>query len=112
MKALSLNPRVALRKRINSLRETIFSRTCGLTPQATYYYWVTSMGADGKSDGVQSLLSQFTTPAPGEQIVAKRALICSRFIFGGHFPFHVAQIRDARALYGKLPCNAERVIAS
>ena len=41
----------------------------------------------------------------------ERALICSRFIFGWHSPFHVAQIRDARALYGKLPCNAERVIA-
>ena len=51
--------------------ETIFRvRVDGVTPQTTYYYWVTSMGADGVSDGVQSPLSQFTTPAPGEQIVA------------------------------------------
>ena len=41
-----------------------------LPPRTTYYYMVTSMGADGESDGVQSLVSQFTTPAPGEQIVA------------------------------------------
>jgi hypothetical protein len=51
--------------------ETMFRvRVDGLTPQTTYYYTVTSMGADGESDGVQSPLSQFTTPAPGEQIVA------------------------------------------
>jgi Purple acid Phosphatase, N-terminal domain len=51
--------------------ETMFRvRVDGLTPQTTYYYLVTSMGADGESDGVQSPLSQFTTPAPGEQIVA------------------------------------------
>jgi Purple acid Phosphatase, N-terminal domain len=51
--------------------ETIFRvRVDGVRPQTTYYYWVTSMGADGASDGVQSPVSQFTTPAPGEQIVA------------------------------------------
>jgi hypothetical protein len=51
--------------------ETMFRvRVDDLTPQRTYYYWVTSMGADGESDGVQSPLSQFTTPAPGERIVA------------------------------------------
>ena len=51
--------------------ETIFRvRVDGVRPQTTYYYWVTSMGADGVSDGVQSPVSQFTTPAPGEQIVA------------------------------------------
>lgn len=51
--------------------ETIFRvRVDGLTAQTTYYYMVTSMGADGESDGVQSPLSRFTTPAPGEQIVA------------------------------------------
>jgi phosphodiesterase/alkaline phosphatase D-like protein len=50
--------------------ETMFRvRVDGLTPQTTYYYWVTSMGADGVSDPVQSPVSQFTTPAPGEQIV-------------------------------------------
>ena len=41
-----------------------------LTPQTTYYYMVTSMGADGASDGVESPVNQFTTPTPGEQIVA------------------------------------------
>ena len=45
-------------------------RVDGLTPQTTYYYMVTSMGADGESDGVESPVNQFTTPAPGEQIVA------------------------------------------
>jgi Purple acid Phosphatase, N-terminal domain len=51
--------------------ETIFRvRLDALAPQTTYYYWVTSEGADGVSDPVQSPVSQFTTPAPGEQIVA------------------------------------------
>jgi phosphodiesterase/alkaline phosphatase D-like protein len=51
--------------------ETMFRvRVDGLTPQTTYYYMVTSMGADGESDGVESPVNQFTTPAPGEQIVA------------------------------------------
>ena len=51
--------------------ETIFRvRLTGLQPQTTYYYKVTSMGADGKSDGLESPVSQFTTPAPGEQILA------------------------------------------
>src|ERR1700756_6073937 len=51
--------------------ETIFRvRISGLKPQTTYYYWVTSMGADGKSDGVKSPVNQFTTPASGQRIVA------------------------------------------
>jgi hypothetical protein len=51
--------------------ETIFRvRIPGLKPQATYYYWVTSMGADGESDGVKSGVSKFTMPAPGQRIVA------------------------------------------
>jgi hypothetical protein len=51
--------------------ETVFRvRVDDLEPQTTYYYTVTSMGADGERDGVQSPVSQFTTPAPGEQIVA------------------------------------------
>jgi hypothetical protein len=45
--------------------ETIFRvRLIGLKPQTTYYYWVTSMGADGKNDPVKSGINQFTTPAP------------------------------------------------
>jgi hypothetical protein len=51
--------------------ETMFRvRVDSLTPQTTYYYMVSSMGADGESDGVQSPVNQFTTPVPGEQIVA------------------------------------------
>ena len=53
--------------------ETIFRvRIPGLKPQTTYYYWVTSMGADGRSDGVKSPVNQFTTPASGQRIVANR----------------------------------------
>ena len=50
--------------------ETIFRvRMQGLKPQTTYYYKVSSMGADGQSDGVESPVNDFTTPAPGERIV-------------------------------------------
>jgi hypothetical protein len=51
--------------------ESIFRvRVPGLKPQTTYYYWVTSAGADGTSDGVKSAVSQFTTPASGKRIIA------------------------------------------
>ena len=47
--------------------ETIFRvRMQGLKPDTTYYYKVTSMGADGQSDGVESPVNHFTTPAPGQ----------------------------------------------
>ena len=50
--------------------ETIFRvRLQGLKPDTTYYYKVTSTGADGQSDGVESPVNDFTTPAPGERIV-------------------------------------------
>jgi hypothetical protein len=50
--------------------ETIFRvRMLGLKPQTTYYYWVTSIEGNGKSDGVKSAVNQFTTPAPGQRIV-------------------------------------------
>jgi hypothetical protein len=50
--------------------ETMFRvRVEGLTPQTTYYYKVSSMGANGGSDGVESPVNHFATPAPGEQIV-------------------------------------------
>jgi Purple acid Phosphatase, N-terminal domain len=45
-------------------------RILGLKPQTTYYYWVTSAGADGISDGVRSPVNHFTTPPPGKRIVA------------------------------------------
>ena len=47
--------------------ETIFRvRLQGLKPDTTYYYTVTSMGYDGRSDGVESSVNHFTTPAPGQ----------------------------------------------
>jgi purple acid phosphatase-like protein len=51
--------------------ETIFRvRLVGLKPQTTYYYWVTSMGADGRNDPVKSGINKFTTPPPGKVIIA------------------------------------------
>jgi Purple acid Phosphatase, N-terminal domain len=51
--------------------ETIFRvRLNGLAPRTTYYYSVSSMGSDGESDGVESSVNRFTTPGPGERIVA------------------------------------------
>ena len=51
--------------------ETIFRvRMAGLKPQTTYYYKVTSTESNGQSDGVESPINQFTTPGPGERIVA------------------------------------------
>ena len=49
-------------------------RIYDLKPRTTYYYRVTSEESngksDGKSDGVKSTVSKFTTPGPGERIVA------------------------------------------
>ena len=45
-------------------------RIDGLKTQTTYYYKVTSEESNGKSDGVKSPVSKFTTPAPGERSVA------------------------------------------
>jgi hypothetical protein len=42
----------------------------GLTPRTTYYYSVTSEESGGASDGVKSTVKKFTTPGPGERIVA------------------------------------------
>lgn len=51
--------------------ETTFRvRMPGLQPQTTYYYTVTSTESNGTSDGVESPVHQFTTPGPGERIVA------------------------------------------
>ena len=51
--------------------ETIFRvRVEGLKPRTTYYYAVTSTASDGENDGVESSVYQFTTPGPGERIVA------------------------------------------
>jgi phosphodiesterase/alkaline phosphatase D-like protein len=51
--------------------ETTFRvRMPGLKPQTTYYYKVTSTESNGQSDGVESPVNQFTTPGPGERIMA------------------------------------------
>jgi phosphodiesterase/alkaline phosphatase D-like protein len=51
--------------------ETIFRvRLQPLKPDTTYYYKVTSMGTDGRSDGVESSVNRFTTAAPGQQTSA------------------------------------------
>jgi phosphodiesterase/alkaline phosphatase D-like protein len=43
-----------------------------LKPRTTYYYRVSSEEANGTSDGAKSAVKKFTTPDPGERIVAKR----------------------------------------
>ena len=53
--------------------ETMFRvRMDGLKPRTTYYYKVTSNESGGKSDGVESPISQFTTPGPGERFAASK----------------------------------------
>ena len=37
-------------------------RMDNLKPRTTYYYTVDSMGADGKGDGVETVVKHFTTP--------------------------------------------------
>jgi phosphodiesterase/alkaline phosphatase D-like protein len=50
--------------------ETIFRvRMSGLKPRTTYYYKVTSTESNGKSDGVESPVKQFTTPGSGQRVV-------------------------------------------
>jgi hypothetical protein len=50
---------------------TVFRVRLGpVRPKTTYYYKVTSMGSDGKSDGEESAINHFTTPGPGEVIAA------------------------------------------
>jgi hypothetical protein len=51
--------------------ETMFRvRMDGLSPKTTYYYTVTSTESNGKSDGEESPVNNFTTPAAGEHIEA------------------------------------------
>jgi hypothetical protein len=50
---------------------TVFRvRMVSLKPKTTYFYKVTSMGSDGKSDGEESSVKQFTTPGAGEIVRA------------------------------------------
>jgi hypothetical protein len=49
-------------------QETVFRvRLMGLAPGTTYYYRVASVDSNGTSDGVESAILQFTTPAAGER---------------------------------------------
>ena len=41
-----------------------------LESRTTYYYRVDSEESTGKSDGVKSMVKKFTTPPPGERLVA------------------------------------------
>jgi hypothetical protein len=43
-------------------------RMAGLKPGTTYYFKVTSTEANDTSDGAESDVGQFTTPAPGQRI--------------------------------------------
>src|SRR5713101_24740 len=45
-------------------------RLNALKPKTTYYYKVTSIEGNGKSDGEESAVNRFTTPGPGEVIAA------------------------------------------
>jgi phosphodiesterase/alkaline phosphatase D-like protein len=52
--------------------ETTFRvRVLNLKPRTTYYYAVTSTESSGRSDGLKSGVSKFTTPGPGERIAGK-----------------------------------------
>lgn len=51
--------------------ETVFRvRLTGLKPRTTYHYRVTSMESGGQGDGEASPVARFTTPGPGERIIA------------------------------------------
>jgi hypothetical protein len=51
--------------------QTLFRvRMDGLSPNTTYYYTVTSMESNGNSDGEDSPVNHFTTPASGERVEA------------------------------------------
>jgi hypothetical protein len=48
---------------------TVFRvRLNALKPKTTYYYKVTSIESNGKSDGEESAVNRFTTPGPDEVI--------------------------------------------
>ena len=48
---------------------TVFRvRMDGLKPKTTYYYKVSSIESNGKSDGEESSVNRFTVPGPGQVI--------------------------------------------
>ena len=50
--------------------DNVLVRLGALKPKTTYYYKVTSIESNGKSDGEESAVNRFTTPGPGEVIAA------------------------------------------
>jgi phosphodiesterase/alkaline phosphatase D-like protein len=50
-------------------QETVFRvRLTGLAPSTTYYYRVASVDSNGASDGVESAILQFATPAADDRV--------------------------------------------
>ena len=73
--------------------ETIFRvQMEDLKPRTTYYYKVTSIDSAGESDGVESPVKQFTTPAPGRANCRLSAINCSE-----------AKVPAARAIWTAEP---------
>jgi hypothetical protein len=71
-KALSQTAKSPIRLNQGHPNTTFRVRMQGLKPRTTYYYKVAAEETNGKSDGVKSTVKKFTTPAPGERIVADR----------------------------------------
>jgi hypothetical protein len=69
-KVLSQKSKSPIRLNQSHSYTTFRVRMQGLKPGTTYYYRVTSEESNGKSDGVKSAVKKFTTPSPGERIVA------------------------------------------
>lgn len=67
---LSLAAKNSIRLNQGHQYTTFRVRIESLKPRTTYYYRVTSEESNGKSDGVKSAVRKFTTPGPGERIVA------------------------------------------
>ncbi len=61
-KELSQMAKNPIRLNQNHPQSTFRVRMRGLEPRTTYYYTVTSMESNGKSDEVKSKVRQFTTP--------------------------------------------------
>jgi hypothetical protein len=77
----------------------LFENNCthGSPPSSVGLAWITSVAlADVELIGDVSLVD-----AKSRSVLDEGALIGSRLRFCWHFPFRVAQPRDARALYGK-----------
>lgn len=69
-KDLSQTAKSPIRLNQGHTHTTFRVRIDGLKTETTYYYTVTSEESNGQSDKVKSPVNKFTTPAPGERIVA------------------------------------------